>query len=208
MTNLIANLPSDQARLNTWSEFHRLLRERNQHPEQAVEIDRTIRQNFGITCAVMVLDMAGFSKTCKSDGIIAVLAAIYYMNEIVSAMIAAYQGQMIKAEADNVYATFDTVDLAVNAARSIFLQLNTVGIGASIGIGYGEILMIENKEMYGIELNLASKLGEDIAQRNQLLLTETAFDRLTHKMIADQKAAQKMEQTISGLNLAFYLMPN
>ena len=61
-------------------------------------------------------------------------------------------------------------------------------------------VMIDNEEMYGSEFNLASKLGEDLAQRGEILLTEAAFQQLEEK-VAEYK---KVEFSISGLELVAY----
>jgi class 3 adenylate cyclase len=43
----------------------------------------------------------------------------------------------------------------------------------SYGIGYGEVLDLED-DVFGLEVNLASKLGEDLARPGQVLLTPAA----------------------------------
>lgn len=71
---------------------------------------------------------------------------------------------------------------AVAAAREIVRLLGSVNLllpedcrlHASIAIGYGRILNIDEDDLYGDEVNLASKLGEDIAGRGAILLTEAA----------------------------------
>lgn len=43
----------------------------------------------------------------------------------------------------------------------------------SYGIGYGEVLNLEH-DLFGLEVNLASKLGEDLAEPGDVLLTPAA----------------------------------
>ena len=91
-------------------------------------------------------------------------------------------GLLVKAEADNLYCLFDRTDDAVRAARAIVRQLNAANLilpedrrlYASIGIGYGPVLNIDDSDLFGDEMNLTCKLGEDIAQRSEILLTEGA----------------------------------
>ena len=55
----------------------------------------------------------------------------------------------------------------------------------SYGIGYGEVLDLE-KDVFGLEVNLASKLGEDLAKPGEALLTPSAaaaLDRRTLKRV-------------------------
>jgi class 3 adenylate cyclase len=69
-----------------------------------------------------------------------------------------------------------------------------------IGIGCGDVLMLEKEDMYGSEFNLASKLGEDLAERGEILLTSAAFEKLE----GDKQDWEKMELSISGLELVAY----
>lgn len=190
---------------NTRTELNRLLQARIDHPEQMDEIDAEIRRTFAQTHAVMVLDMAGFSKTSVLHGILPALQNIYRTNQLTVPLIEKHQGDLIRLEADNIFAVFPSVDSAVTASVDILLSLRQQGQEVSIGIGYGEVLMIaaENpyaKDMYGCEFNLAAKLGEDLADHGEILLTEAAFKKIGQ---IDYEWEQRQQQ-ISGLLLTFY----
>jgi adenylate cyclase len=165
--------------------LERLLDRRNQHPERIARIDREIHARFERRCAVLVLDMCGFSRLTLRYGIVHFLAMIRRMNIIVRPIIAAARGQVVKTEADNVFAVFSDVPLALNAARRIDLALarhnesvpEDWDLHVSIGVGYGELLMVGRHDCFGSELNLAAKLGEDVAGPGQVLLTEAACTR-------------------------------
>lgn len=60
--------------------------------------------------------------------------------------------------------------------------------------------MLEGEDMFGSELNLAAKLGEDLAERGEILLTESAFEQLERQ----PEDWQKVEFSISGLDLVAY----
>jgi class 3 adenylate cyclase len=47
----------------------------------------------------------------------------------------------------------------------------------SYGIGFGDVLELE-EDVFGLEVNLASKLGEDHARPGEVLLTSSAADAL------------------------------
>lgn len=182
-----------------------LLQERNEYPERATEIDARIRETFSETHAIMVMDMSGFSRLTIAHGIIHFLAMIHRMQQVVSPAVKEHGGEIIKWEADNVFAIFAEVESAVEAAIDItkrFSAANTMlpdemDMYAKFGIGYGEALIIEREDLYGSEVNLASKLGEDLAQRDEILLTESAFSRVDPN--AGKYAEVKM--SISGLEL-------
>jgi adenylate cyclase len=193
---------------NTRIEFERLLQARNEYPEKQTEIDQEIHSIFSQTHALVIVDMSGFSRTTIRYGIIHFLAMIHRMQLLAIPALESGGGKVIKQDADNLFAIFPSVSLAVNTAIDLLkatAAVNTMlpeekDIYLSIGIGYGEVLMIDNEEMYGSEFNLASKLGEDLAQRGEILLTEAAFQQLEEK-VAEYK---KVEFSISGLELVAY----
>lgn len=129
--------------------------------------------------------MCGFSRLTVKHSIIHYLAMIRRMHGTVLPLVAAGQGQVVKTEADNVFATFTTVPRAVRTARQIQLQLARANaalpadwdVHVGIGIGFGKLLMIGKDDLFGSEMNLASKLGEDVAEAGDLLLTEAAHAR-------------------------------
>jgi adenylate cyclase len=168
------------------AELWRLLDARNEHPESLGEIDGEIWQRFGRTRAVLVLDMCGFSRLTMRYGITHFLAMIRRLGTIVGPVIADAGGHIVKTEADNVYATFDDVPQALAAARAIQGSLAAANtflpedwdLHAGIGIGYGPLLLIGEHELYGSEMNVASKLGEDVAGRGEVLLSVEAHARI------------------------------
>jgi class 3 adenylate cyclase len=166
-------------------ELERLLAMRNEHPERLGDIDRQIHEAFAETHAVMVLDMCGFSRLTARYGIIHFLSMIHRLHGIVLPIVRAHGGTVVKTEADNVFAVFPDVPPAVATAIEIQQRLDAANVflpedwdlHASLGIGYGELLMIGDDDMYGNEMNIASKLGEDIAGRGEVFLSEAAHAR-------------------------------
>jgi adenylate cyclase len=164
----------------------RLLDERNEHPESLAEVDARIWRQFGHTRAVMVLDMCGFSRLTMRYGITHFLAMIRRLAVIVRPVIAAAAGHVVKAEADNVFATFEDVPAALQAARHVQASLDAANVflpedwdlHAGIGIGYGPLLLVGGEDLFGSEMNIASKLGEDVAGRGEVLLSAAAHARL------------------------------
>lgn len=193
---------------NTRAELTRLLQERNEHPEKAAALDRQIQETFEQTCAVLVLDMSGFSRLTIRYGIIHFLAMVHRMAAIAVPTVEDHQGRVFKQEADNLFAMFPTVSLAVEAAIDILRRFDAVNsilpdeqdLYAGIGIGYGDMLVIGDEDIYGKEMNLASKLGEDLARRGEVLLTEKAFAQISEP--AD--LWEELNLSISGLDLVVY----
>jgi class 3 adenylate cyclase len=189
-------------RKNTEAELTRLLKKRLAHPESIEMIDAQIQKTFVETHAI--LDMSGFSRLVEEFFIIHTLAQIQQMRGVVVPIVETHQGEILKLEADNVYAIFPQVHDAVAAATQMIQQLAQVGIHASIGIGYGELIMIADdkggkgsKDAFGNQMNLASKLGEDLAKADEVLLTEAAFQQI----IAPTTHWQLEEMQVSSFKL-------
>jgi adenylate cyclase len=175
---------------------------------ERIHLDAEIWQTFGQIQAVLILDMSGFSHTANHQGILEALTLIHRMQQLVISEIRAAKGQLIKCEADNVFAVFSTVADAVKASLQIFQVTQFVGIGVSIGIGYGSILLLENPsghdDFFGDEVNLASKLGEDTAQAGELMLTEAAY----HQLAPAEPDWHQFELTISNITMTAYQYTN
>jgi adenylate cyclase len=140
---------------NNRTSLEKLLQERNEHPERMAEIDAEINAAFRQTHAILVMDMSGFSRTTVRYGIIHFLAMIHRMHAIVKPVIAECGGTIVKEEADNIFAVFPDVTLAVEAAIDSLKHTAAVNttlppemdVYLCIGIGYGEVLMLEGEDI-------------------------------------------------------------
>lgn len=121
-----------------------------------------------ITLAVLIADMAGFSTLTEGGGIVAALVAIRRFQRTAFGQIEAWGGRVVKCVADDVFAAFPDVESAVACGRDL-----TRLTPCSVGIGYGPVILIDG-DMWGVEVNRASRLGEDVAGRGEVLLTEEA----------------------------------
>jgi class 3 adenylate cyclase len=188
--------------------LERLLQEMLDHPDRLAALTAEIERLFGQRRAVMVLDMSGFSRTTRKHGIVSFLLMIHQMQVLTRPLIAEHRGVTVKEEADNLFCLFDTPHDALRAARAIHRTLDAANhllsedrkLFASIGIGFGDILYIGDEDLFGNEVNLASKLGEDVAERGETLLTAAARAELTED--ATDLAEQVL--SVSGLSLTCY----
>ncbi len=189
-------------------DLERLLSEIIDHPELREEITETIENTFAQDKAVLILDMSGFCRTTHIYGIVSFLLMIYRMQLICRPCVEQNGGVVIKADADNLFCLFDTVREAVRASRQIIDHLNTANsvlpveqhLYAAIGIGYGRILNIAGQDMFGDEVNLASKLGEDIAGMGEVLLTAGARAGLGNP----DTPIPERTISVSGISLTYY----
>lgn len=210
MSDTVSDNDEPVARRNSRANLERLLGEINAEPERRGEIEREIEFIFGQEKAVLVLDMSGFSRTTRLHGIVSFMLMIHQMKLIARPSIEEHGGLLLKAEADNLFCLFDTASDAVRAASDIVQRLDTVNLllpeerrlYASAGIGYGRILNVADEDLFGDEVNLASKLGEDVAEKGEVLLTPAAHARLLDVAVATREETL----SISGLSLSYYVV--
>jgi adenylate cyclase len=141
--------------------------ERRAEAQLATDLDRL----FGIDVAVLVIDMADFTVDTASFGIAHELLTIRRMQLAATPIITAHAGRLVKADADNLFCLFPDVAQALAAALEIVAVTPS-----SAGIGFGRILDLGD-DLFGDEVNRASKLGEDIAEHGEVLLSEAAKRR-------------------------------
>ena len=197
---------------NTKDELEQLLQCRNDEPQRALEIEAQIHQRFGITSAIFVLDLAGFSRLTLRYGIVHFLGVLQRLRTIAYPILKNYGGTLIKQEADNLFVTFPEVEMAVQGAIAILQALQVANVTlpdaedvqAGIGIGYGDLLLIEDCDLFGSEMNLASKLGEDLARPGEILVTPQAMTQLMRHDTDLATKAEAIELTASGLTLPAY----
>lgn len=198
------------ANLNSQANLAELLDELGEHPERLEDITKRIYEVFEEERAILILDMSGFTRATVRGDIISFMLMINQMQRLALPVVEDNRGLLVRADDDNLTCIFDSVEDAIAASREVTRRLEAANVVlpsehelyVSIGIGHGSILNLENKKIYGNEVNLASKLGEDIASLGEVLLTEGAYAQITDK---DIKVDQH-EVSISGLDLTYYVL--
>ena len=56
----------------------------------------------------------------------------------------------------------------------IFPLMMLLMIVLCVGVGFGKLIKLGDEDVFGHEVNLASKLGEDTAEGNEILVTRAA----------------------------------
>ncbi len=87
--------------------------------DQQGQIKKEIWDRFGTSGATFISDMANFSSTSRSLGICHFLKMIHRAREIVSPIIKANDGVLLKCDADNCYAYFPDASDAIRASFDI-----------------------------------------------------------------------------------------
>ena len=175
-------------------------------------IEKESWRRFGSKVAVLNIDSVGFSRTTKSHGIVHFLTRMAKARDCMSTVLKEMDPISFGYHADNCIAYFDAPQKAVEAAIELQKAVSKSGItlneteqyGLCAGIGYGDLLYSETLDGYfGDEMNLASRLGEDIAERDEILLTANAFEEL------DQKESWSFEMRFleaSGVRMSYYAL--
>jgi len=166
------------AAMELWS----LIDERGRPGADIPGVDRRIWERFGCRRAIMFTDLSGFSRQVEAFGILHFLHVIHQQRQLFFPLFAAHQGQVLKEEGDSLLVVFD--DIAAAFACAVRMQQLTIAHNASLapenqvllclGLGFGDVLLIGDQDVWGREVNVASKLGEDTARPGQILLSGAA----------------------------------
>jgi len=192
-------------------ELQALLLDYNEHPERRERVLGDVDRRFRRTAAVLVIDTCGFSRTVQGKGIVHFLALLERLERLMRPSIEREGGRILRREADNMFAVFDGPDRAVAAATAIQRDLAAANealpadeeVGVSIGIGYGDVLLVDDDDAWGEEMNVASKLGEDLAECGEILITAAARDGLSE----GAAPLEERRYSVSGLELVAYHCP-
>lgn len=181
-------------------------------PDRAEEIRVGIWEKFGTEGTVFISDMASFSSTSRKLGVCHFLKMIHRARQIVAPVIEANNGILLKCDADNCYAYFEKPDEAIKASfevnAALFRANDDFGIGEqiylSVGIDYGRVLLVGDVEFFGDPVNTASKLGEDLAIRQEVLVTHRAIE---HSNFVVPELAERMVARISEIEIEYVRLP-
>lgn len=179
MSNHDDHLKGSEARL--WS----LIAQRVKPSADTHAIDARIWDLFGDEWAIMFTDLSGFSRQVAKFGIIHFLQVIHEQKELLLPIVADHDGILIKIEADSFLILFKRARTAVQCAIAMQHACQQLNVRRTpeeqvllcVGIGSGRVLKIGDVDVYGAEVNAASKLGEDTAKANEILITKAAKEQ-------------------------------
>jgi class 3 adenylate cyclase len=178
----------------------RLIEARTHAGADTERLDARIWDLFGEDLAIVFTDLSGFSRSTAKFGIIHFLQVIFEKKRLLLPIVADHDGILIKIEADSFLIIFRRPERAVHCAVAMQQACQKVNqrrlpeeqILLCVGIGYGRVLRIGDSDVFGAEVNAASKLGEDTAKANEILVTQSlraACGDLPHIQYADLNLA-------------------
>ena len=167
--------------------LEKLIAERLEPAANREAIDKRLWDLFGEEWCVMVTDLAGFSRRVAEFGIIHFLQTIHESERILVPVIEAHDGILLKVDGDSFLVIFRNTHKALRAAiemQKTTLRYNQVKtpeehILLCVGLGFGRVLRISDADVFGAEVNAASKLGEDIAKAHEILVTKAVKEGAT-----------------------------
>jgi adenylate cyclase len=189
--------------------LNQLLAQRRQPGADVFAIDRAIFDRFGCTQAVMFTDLVGFSRLVEAFGIVHFLQLIAESESIFLPLIEQHGGRCLKREGDSLLAVFDQAADALATACAMVAATVALNPGRApeerievcIGLGFGQVLRVGDCEVWGAQVNAASKLGEEMAQGGEILVTETFQQALTGPAYA-------LHGTLFGTQSVFRVLPH
>lgn len=158
----------------------RLIEERTKSGANTEAIDERIWDLFGEEWTIMFTDLAGFSRHVASFGIIHFLQVIYEHKKLLMPVVEERCGILIKAEADSLMILFKrpasalacAVEMQHACEHANQRRIPEEQMLLCVGLGTGQVLRIGDSDIYGAEVNAASKLGEDTAKAREILVTD------------------------------------
>ncbi len=172
------------------------------------EIDAMIWDLFGEDWAVMFTDLSGFSRNVAQFGIIHFLVTIYEAEFLLTPIIEDHGGFILKVEGDSFLVIFRKPQRALECALAMQKTLIIANqdrvpeekILLCVGLGYGRVLRIGDNDVYGAEVNVASKLGEDTAKAGDILVSEGFYQSVSPRKEENWK---KLDVEIPGTSGAW-----
>jgi class 3 adenylate cyclase len=163
-------------------------------PKERLALDAAAQARLFGREAIVFTDTADFTVRALRDGILHFLMLFERLFRQVGPALRRTGGTLVKVEGDSFLLRFPDPSAACRGVRALDALLVRAGTGRprnehlrfSYGIGYGEILDIEG-DVFGLEVNLATKLREDLARPGQALLTPAAaaaLDERTRRLVA------------------------
>lgn len=165
--------------------LERLIQERLRPGCDRERIDERLWDLFGEEWCVMFTDLSGFSRGVEQFGIIHFLQTIYESERLLIPVIEEHDGILLKTDGDSFLVIFRNVQKAIRASVAMQRTLHRYNgdktpedrVLLCVGLGFGRVLRIGDSDVFGTQVNAASKLGEDIAKAWDVLVTQAVVDR-------------------------------
>ncbi|HCC47226.1 MAG TPA: hypothetical protein DEQ38_03790 [Elusimicrobia bacterium] len=189
----------------TTKKFFDLVRHRN--ARNAAAVDARIEKTCGAELTVVSCDSSGFSKKTHEHGIIEFMDNMVKCHDGLEKIVTRHGGITLSDKADNLMLIFPEPVKAVACSIEMhrWLKRRNVGLpehkkySICVGIHHGKLLRFAD-DAYGPAVNVAFKLGEDIAGKDELMITGQVNEVVKKKFRTDYSK----HITIGGLSFDAY----
>ena len=176
------------------------------------ELDRRLAKGLFRRRAIVFTDTANFTTRTFEHGILHFLMLFERFVPEVERGLRAKRGRLVKVEGDSLLLEYAGLPEACRGVEAIEEKLRRRNRGLperdqlwfSYGIGWGDVLNLGD-DVFGLEVNLASKLGEDVARPGEALLTPAAYEALG--AAARRRARPYGEVEFGGVAVRVHRLP-
>jgi class 3 adenylate cyclase len=191
-----------------------LRRRRKIAPARRPATDEALRRELCRPRGIVFTDTADFTLRTARDGILHFLMIFERLCEAAAPALKPSGGRIVKVEADSLLLDFPGVIEACEGTLALDRLLQRLNaplprnekLRFSYGIGYGEVLDLEG-DIFGLEVNVASKLGEDLALPGEALLTPAATLALAEEPIWGRRLVPYRKVRFGGRAYAIERLP-
>ncbi len=151
------------------------------------EASALLHARFDRTVATLVVDYTAMVKRTDAHGIAYALGLARAATRVMMPTLEARGAVTVKTVADTVFCIFESPHEALLGALDARAALQTFNVGRTgclahrerndaihpcMGLGHGPTLVVPKVDLFGAETNRAFVLGEDVAEANEILLSE------------------------------------
>ena len=179
----MAKKTEDLRGLPTNDELFDRLRRRTR--ANAEDMDGEIERLCVREVAIMMCDSSGFTRKTHDYGILQFLAVMTQSYDALVPIVRKMGGSVISHGADNLLAVFPDAAASVDTAVAMMKLLERRNEGKDdrdqyhicIGLHWGKVLRLKDN-IFGDKVNVAAKIGEDMASADEILVTGEIDSRL------------------------------
>jgi class 3 adenylate cyclase/pimeloyl-ACP methyl ester carboxylesterase len=133
----------------------------------------TVSSNRALT-TVLFTDMVASTERATEAGDARWRSVISEFDRVMGAVVADFDGRMIKTTGDGLLATFDGPARAVRCAVAMGIAARALGLQVRAGVHTGEVEFLE-RDLAGISVHIGARVGA-MADADQVLVTRTVRD--------------------------------
>jgi adenylate cyclase len=160
----------------------KLIDQRRAAGAEVEPIDQRIWERFGDEGAILYTDLVGFTRQTAAIGITHFLQTILESHCLLRPIIEQHAGLVIEAIGDSMLIWFTQIESALRCALALQQACRECNQTKATceplllcqGVGFGRVLRVGAARLAGGELNLACKLGEDLAVGLEILVSQSA----------------------------------